>query len=250
MPSRLSILRHLIPSNIGIRVKGAFTLIELLVVIAIICILAALVMPSFRTAQEASRTIKCASNLKQIGAAMFLYTQDHSERFPESSIATVQWGATDPATHQLPWMQQIATYVGNATDPAQMSQATTIFTCPSSSYALAADKYYSYFNGCHSAYLLSGSATAVRKQSISVPAEEILSGDVTNPNVGGQMDADKNDYTVNPISTQLAIHNGSVNILYYDGHVAAARWMTTGTSQGYFDPSRMAITGTGVGAVY
>jgi prepilin-type N-terminal cleavage/methylation domain-containing protein/prepilin-type processing-associated H-X9-DG protein len=58
--------------------KG-FTLIELLVVIAIIAILAAILMPVFARAREKARTISCASNLKQMGLAMWMYMQDYDE---------------------------------------------------------------------------------------------------------------------------------------------------------------------------
>jgi prepilin-type N-terminal cleavage/methylation domain-containing protein/prepilin-type processing-associated H-X9-DG protein len=62
--------------------KQGFTLIELLVVIAIIAILAAILFPVFAQAREKARAISCLSNIKQIGTAIQMYTQDYDETYP------------------------------------------------------------------------------------------------------------------------------------------------------------------------
>lgn len=61
------------------RAVDAFTLVELLVVIAIIAVLAALLLPALRNAQESARTSTCLNNLKQVGTALLIYAGDSDD---------------------------------------------------------------------------------------------------------------------------------------------------------------------------
>ncbi len=67
------------------RKRKGFTLIELLVVIAIIAILASMLLPVLGRTREKARRVNCASNLKQIGTALLMYSGENSGFFPNAN---------------------------------------------------------------------------------------------------------------------------------------------------------------------
>jgi prepilin-type N-terminal cleavage/methylation domain-containing protein len=75
--------------------KKGFTLIELMIVIAIIAILAAVLVPNFMRAREASRLTACKSNLKNISTAVETYSNDNDGIYPgDTNFKEIKSGET------------------------------------------------------------------------------------------------------------------------------------------------------------
>ena len=103
-----------------------FTLVELLVVLGIIAVLVALLMPVLAGGRRHAQRVQCASNLRQIAAAIIAYGGDNRGRFPTSS----RWHDTPQPSDWIRWRptdnlddSALGRYVGRPVNPS-------LFRCP------------------------------------------------------------------------------------------------------------------------
>lgn len=81
--------------------RGGFTLVDVLVALGVVGVLIAMMTPTLGLVRETTRKIVCASNVRQLGLSMAMYSQDHRQQLPFSRFYRKSLG--DPAfdTRQL-----------------------------------------------------------------------------------------------------------------------------------------------------
>ncbi len=209
----------------------AFTLIELLVVIAIIAILAAMLLPALSGGKTAAQSARCKGNLRQIGIALKLYTEEF-QTYP--FCATID-GTTSGTAYAL-WDGKILPFAADNRNlflcPSEKSprswtnSVTQPLRNPCYGYNMAGTGWYPA-----SANVLGldggsgrngGIGRGLRESQVKVPSDMVAVADCKPMAGGGDNDLD-DLFPINLLAELAPRHNQGENGLFCDDHVEYAK---------------------------
>ena len=208
-----------------------FTLIELLVVIAIIAILASILMPALSSARERSKTSSCQNNLKTLGNWNQLYMDTYNGMMFDSTMpakkGTLQnWMRSDIN----PYYQGIK---------VSWNAFLKAIRCPSDekptrtglegweydfSYGLSAESEFASEGARKRGVGFRKVANLKMPSAIAVQMDVAVASTFSSPKpyrLTPDESRRKYLYGDELITENLIRHNGTPNVLYADGHVAA-----------------------------
>ena len=209
--------------------KG-FTLIELLVVIAIIAILAAILFPVFAQARDKARQASCLSNLKQLGTAIQLYTDDYDETYPYNCK---EWARANFPSDYPCWKFHRNMYGSGAND-AHATWEDCIFPyvkniglykCPNNKNTGGYGMNY-WFGSTSNGGNTHGKVTVMSEiknvsETVLFGETYIYTGNVFNPSFGGDSGVTIHSSDLCRVYYNDNIvfgHTGGYNFTYADGH--------------------------------
>src|SRR5678816_1271624 len=91
--------------------RRGFTLVELLVVIGIIAVLISILLPALSAARRQANTIKCLSNLRQLGYAFQAYAQNSKLALPVGRQDLPEVNGVPQNVENWYWQDYIFPYV-------------------------------------------------------------------------------------------------------------------------------------------
>ena len=184
----------------------AFTLIELLVVISIIAILAALLIPAMGIVRTQGNQTAALSNIRQVGAAAILYSNEHEMELPRRIQTGDKWPVLLSG-----YLKDLRVYAA----PGDVKNFITLAVDPLSN---TANNTSYIMNGYNDLGALDDPSVSVRINRLANPSSTILFGTPKSGSNHFYMDFQDGD---NRNVLNLQLYNGSSNYMFADGSARA-----------------------------
>ncbi len=216
--------------------RWGFTLIELLVVIAIIAILASLLLPSLTQAKATALSVKCKSNLRQIGLAVGLYVSDF-QKYPLENN-----GASALGNGSGYWDAQVLPYCQGSREVFFCPANRPVYRWTNAPTARQANQNYGYNeggSGDHGLFGLGGntamgrSSTPLPESQVKAPSDMVAVGDYQAvpsgqdgdvfPTLQGNREAPEQSRTEDDGDHLAGRHKQGANVVFCDAHVEIAK---------------------------
>ncbi|MGC8977623.1 MAG: type II secretion system protein, partial [Candidatus Ratteibacteria bacterium] len=200
--------------------------------VAIIAILAAMLLPALSKAREKARQAVCINNLKQLGQAILMYSNDYDGKF-----MCFRWISGDTTYYWINFLTSISWKTSNYI-PVPKFGKPHLSVCPSAppknyydKWSIYGSNYWPYINKppddvgviIIEAYPGAAESRTIYIARIKNPSNFVLLGDSyytgTNSQCGFQLNCYSNATTIFPLHFR---HNRICNVLFADGHTEGA----------------------------
>ena len=187
------------------------------VVIAIIAILASMLLPALNQARTRAKTTKCLGQVREVGTALLLYTEENEGYFPPYNlVGNVSNGL---------WWANLLEKSKLITVPAWRDKNSGcakagILACP-------AITNFTFFPGIGPASPVAAYGSSTKISRVTKASQTITCGDT--PSLPDGSSAEGNLYKANPPSYLynngrcIIRHGGMTNVAFADGHALSTQ---------------------------
>jgi len=211
------------------------TLFELLVVVAILGIFAALLTPAVLRGVDSARQSICMSNLRQIGAAMRLFSSEHNGHYPPQEVEKELF----PGHGDHPkWHDVLGPYLEKQ---VSIKRRRTVWICPADNRKT--DVFCSYGMNNRASPFPDNDKRLIPLASLRAPPSKLIyvadtgqnkygsyntwwnaAGPTKGANLEFRHMGKRRDQTQRYSSPEeVEDQRGSANFLFFDGHVESLR---------------------------
>jgi prepilin-type N-terminal cleavage/methylation domain-containing protein/prepilin-type processing-associated H-X9-DG protein len=187
-----------------------FTLIELLVVISIISLLISILLPALSKAREAAERTQCATQMRQVGMAIYGYTDIFKGWLPpaggDSTIGTKTWFYS---------MEDFGLIQGYE---VSNQEKNSIMNCPTAFRQVRLSRTYGINTKLGDDWDKKALAHLDRLR-VPKPLNDIVLLGETKPNTAGSYYSDSIHYG----DAASYVHGKQANFVFLDGHVTTTK---------------------------